>query len=125
MIFIADYRFLFVNSCAKLITVVATSRTFHFFFFFFFFILDSRKVQVNEKIGPSGYFRPESPWLAGTRKINLDAGGPVELKSVTTVSMVGTDKNPSLRVSDLSASWSGDKDKLVLEGINFKLDSVS
>jgi len=88
-------------------------------------MLDSRKVEVNDKIGAGGYFRPESPWLPGTRKVNLDTEGPVELKSVSTANMVATGRNPSLIVSNLNASWSEEEDKLVLAGINFKLDSVS
>ena len=78
---------------------------------------------MNKNIA-GGYSKQGSPWLTCTRKEFQDEESE-ELKSVSTVTMVGADRVPSLIVSGLNASWSRDEDKLVLEGINFILDSVS
>ena len=81
---------------------------------------------MNEKISDEGYFRPKSPWLPGTRKVSVDDLQPVELKSISKVQNGDMKEETSfVRVTDLLASWASDETKMVLQGINFKLDHVS
>ena len=73
------------------------------------------------KVSSEGYFRPESPWLPGTRKVNLEAD-PVELTSY--VSRPRGDSETYIKVKEMSASWSSEDDNTVLKGISFELDKV-
>ena len=78
-------------------------------------------VSFNPDITEEGYFRPEYPWLPGTRKVEVDA---VELRSYTTHTPA-PDSPSSLSVNGLAASWKEGQDKMVLRNISFDLDHVS
>ena len=65
--------------------------------------------------------RPESPWLPGTRKVDLEAD-PVELTSY--VSMPRGDSETYIKVKQMSASWGSEDKKTVLKGISFELEKV-
>ena len=77
------------------------------------------KVSFNSEVLKEGYFRPESPWLPGTRKVTQNS---VELTSFTASTAASA--RTSISVNHLIASWSGESDKLVLNGISFDLDEV-
>ena len=81
-------------------------------------------VPSKSDVSSEGYFRPESPWLPGTRKVNIEA---VELThySATPPSAPSTPSTSSVHVSNIVVSWKGEQDKVVLRNISFDLDSVS
>lgn len=80
---------------------------------------------VNAQVGATGYFRPESPWLPGTRKVVLDEDPAVELRSYVTHSIDENLKSSSVKVTELSASWTNEENKMVFKRITFNLDHVS
>ena len=70
---------------------------------------------TNPKVSLEGYFRPDSPWLRGSSVIRRSPSPP----SITPANL------PFARVDGLSASWSNDRDKMVLKDINFEVSGVS
>ena len=62
-----------------------------------------------------GYFRPESPWLPGSSAIRRAPSPP----AITPADL------PFARVDGLAASWSDDRDKMVLKDISFEVVKVS
>ena len=76
-------------------------------------------VSLNSHVADKGYFRPESPWLPGTRKVAQDS---VELTSFSA--RATTNAASSVIVSHLTASWKGEQDRVVLRDVSFHLDQV-
>ncbi len=81
------------------------------------------QISKVSQVSSDGYFRPESPWLPGTRKVEFNTE-PVRLTSFSNQS-ANDPKAPVIRINNLTASWSNDAEKTVLKGISFDLDSVS
>ena len=70
---------------------------------------------ADPKVSLEGYFRPESPWLPGSSVVRRSASPP----AITPASL------PFARVDGLSASWSDDREKIVLKDISFEVSGVS
>ena len=77
------------------------------------------EVNFNSQVAEEGYFRQESPWLPGNRKVKQD---PVELTSHTARDTVTS--AASVSINNLTASWKGEEGKTVLNGITFDLNEV-
>ena len=78
-------------------------------------------VSFNSQVSSDGYFRPESPWLPGTRKVNVES---VELTSYTATPPPAS-SSTSVSVRNLLVSWKGEYDKVILKDISFEVDHVS
>ena len=86
--------------------------------------LATEKVSFNAQVSNEGYFRPDSPWLPGTTRVNLDKDS-IELRAYNkTHSSADGFKQASIFVNNILASWTNDRDKPVLRRINFEVDSV-
>ena len=70
---------------------------------------------TNPVVTLEGYFRPESPWLPGSSVIRRSPSPPV----ITPANLAFA------RVDRLSASWSNDRDKMVLKDISFEVLKVN
>ncbi len=86
------------------------------------YVATQNGVSFNSRVSSEGYFRPESPWLPGTRKVNVE---PVELTSYTATAPPPAPSSSSVSVSHLLVSWKGEQDKVVLRDIGFEVDQVS
>ena len=69
---------------------------------------------TDPKVSLEGYFRPESPWLPGSSVVRRSPSPP----TITPANL------PFARVDGLSASWSNDRDKMVLKDISFEVVKV-
>ena len=83
------------------------------------FVCVSAGVSFNSQVTEEGYFRPESPWIPGNRKVKQD---PVELTSYTARDTVTS--AASVSINNLTASWKGEEGKTVLNRITFDLNEV-
>ena len=71
-----------------------------------------------------GYFRPESPYLTGSAMRRADK--PVDLEALQRTAGASSSEQLHHRVKmeNVSASWSNEKDKLVLKDISLELNKV-
>ena len=84
---------------------------------------DSSKSKLDDKLGIEGsYFRPESPYLPGSAMRRTDK--PVDLEELQQ-NVKNPESRQLVKMKNVSASWSGSKDKLVLSDISFEVKKVS
>ena len=81
------------------------------------------KSELDNKLSSEGgYFRPESPYLPGSALRRADR--PVDLEQLQR-NATAPEMRHQVKMKNVSASWSGDRDKLVLKDITFEVNQVS
>ena len=70
-----------------------------------------------------GYFRPESPYLPGSSMRRADQ--PVDLAALQRSAGDSSERRHRVKVENVSASWSNEKEKLVLKDISLEVNKVS
>ena len=70
-----------------------------------------------------GYFRPESPYLPGSSMRRADQ--PVDLAALQRSAGDSSERRHRVKVENVSASWSNEKEKLVLKNISLEVNKVS
>lgn len=69
-----------------------------------------------------GYFRPESPYLPGSAMRRADR--PVDLAALQRSAGASSEQHHRVKMEKVSASWSNEKEKLVLEDISLEVNKV-
>ena len=69
-----------------------------------------------------GYFRPESPYLPGSAMRRADQ--PVDLAALQRSAAASSEQRHRVKVEKVSASWSNEKEKLVLKDISLEVKKV-
>ena len=70
-----------------------------------------------------GYFRPESPYLPGSSMRRADQ--PVDLAALQRSAGDSSERRHRVKMENVSASWSNEKEKLVLKDISLEVNKVS
>ena len=78
----------------------------------------------NKLSSEGGYFRPESPYLPGSAMRRADQ--PVDLEALqrSAAAASSSEKHHRVKMEKVSASWSYEKDKLVLKDISLEVNKV-
>ena len=71
--------------------------------------------KLEQKISSEECFRPESPWLPGLNKIK--GNSPQRLDSSDSTAVL-------VAMEDVSVSWTFNREKMVLNNINFEVTKV-
>ena len=83
--------------------------------------LKSKSKLDNKLSSEGGYFRPESPYLPGSAMRRADQ--PVDLEALQR-SAASSKKCHQVKLEKVSASWSCEKNKLVLKDISLEVNKV-
>ena len=79
------------------------------------------KLDKNLSSEGGGYFRPESPYLPGSAMRRADQ--PVNLEALQR-SALSSEQHHRVKMEKVCASWSNEKEKLVLKDISFEVNKV-
>ena len=83
----------------------------------------SKSTLDNKLSSEGGYFRPESPYLPGSAMRQADQ--PVDLEALQrSAAAASSEKHHQVKMEKVSASWSYEKDKLVLKDISLEVNKV-
>ena len=80
------------------------------------------KLDKNLSSEGGGYFRPESPYLPGSAMRRADR--PVNLEALQRSAALSSEQCRRVKMERVCASWSNEKEKLVLRNISFEVNKV-